>query len=188
MRHIEPITWQFLQEDRLGDQEMNAVMEHLAECPDCQERYLEEITPRCEELAELLISDDFTAETMARITAHQAAPSLPKVAPLAPSVVRSRLAPTRQLGQRLAAYAVAASLTMALMVGGVFAQLSSLPRLQVEPPVPAAEPDEHPLAPSPASLGPLLPNDSAIPAARAPISIPPLRLLVERSITHGSKK
>ncbi len=188
MRHIENGTWRLLLEDRLEADEMLRLMGHLEECPDCQARYMEAITPRFEELAEPLMTEDLTARTMERIPVQEVPLPSSKVASIAPTVVKSRLSPARQFQQRLAAYAIAASLTMALMVGGAFAQLSSLPRLQVEPPASSAKPDDSPLAPKTGALGPLLPNTSVTSAAKAPFNIPPLRLLVERSIANDTKK
>lgn len=187
MNHIDDAVWQLLCEGRLGEDELAALMEHLEECPKCQARYMDAITPRFEELAELLMADDFTARTMQELQESVTTTVIPKTGSLPRSVVKSRLTPAKLLHQQLVAYAVAASLTMALMIGGAFTRVSSLPGPHL-PPTGGAATLDLPLAPRLEALGPLLPPNNVIPSAQQPFRLPPLRQLVERSITHDSKK
>ncbi len=189
MKHIDAAMWQVLRENRLGADEMLTLMEHLDECPDCQARYLQAVTPRLEELADLFMAEDFTAQTMQELREPQVlAPTSVGSKPLSRPVVKSRLSPALLFQQRLVAYAVAASLTMALMIGGAFAKVSSLPGLHLEAPSQTIETDNRLPVQRSEALGPLLPQNRFIPGAQQPFRLPPLRQLIERSIVHGSKK
>lgn len=181
MRHIEEAVWLRLQQDQLSPEEEAAVFEHLADCPLCQTRYAEMLSPRMDELAELLLPDAFTDQTMERI--HSSAPSGPWPVPLTPSVP----SPFALRRQRLVAYAIAASLTLVLMGSGLFRLAAHLPHATPESstPQPAAT---RSWTAKWESFAPLFGEIHLTPAAQQPLKIPPLRQLVERSSFHDKQK
>lgn len=102
MSHYTREEWRMYRQDLLKPERRRRMEQHLAGCELCLEAYLSATDSREQELAELLLPDDFTSRTALLIEK------------------KMREAQKKERKRILAQYIAAASITLALMAGGVF--------------------------------------------------------------------
>lgn len=102
MTHYDTEAWVSYRRNEIDQNQRRLMEEHLALCNRCLQRYLAAATEQEVRLAELLLPPDFGAELKKKVGAKK---------PPARKEQRSRT---------LVNYTIAASITLCLMIGGVF--------------------------------------------------------------------
>lgn len=183
MGHYLDCQWVLLQKGSLDASTAALLRDHLSVCPACQQRYLKLISPRQEELADQLVPLDFTAQVMARVVEF---PALETSSPAKVSMKRSKI--SKRFWQQLAAYTVAAGLTIALMVTGMFDYLTALPKGRLNLPFVKDTPvSQQQVSLSSVPLSELSSNQ-LLSEAHQPLAIPPLKDMILRRPDDAQKE
>lgn len=182
MQHYQEEEWRRLRAGTLEAGKEQAMLEHLAICPACRDGYLASVTPRAEEAAALLLPDDFTGKIMRGLPAARR-----HAAPVKKAEPERRAERSRRW--RLASYAVAATLTMALTLGGAFSQLADLPQVRLGELLPEAlQHQEDRLTTVSSAPWPVRSPERLLPAADRPLALPPLKEVITRRFEDSAKK
>lgn len=183
MEHYSDRQWVLLQKGSLDATTAALLRDHLSICPACQQRYLKLVSPRQEELANQLVPLDFTAQVMARVAEL---PALETSSPAKAGTKRSKI--SKRFWQQLGAYAVAAGLTIVLMLTGMFNHLAVLPQGEIN----LSFVKDRSISQQQVSLSsvPLaeLSSNQLLPEAHQPLAIPPLKDVMLRRSDDAPKE
>jgi hypothetical protein len=183
MEHYSDRQWVLLQKGSLDATTAALLRDHLSICPTCQQRYLKLISPRQEELADQLIPLDFTAQVMAGIAEL---PCLETSSPAKTDTKRSKI--PKRFWQQLGAYAVAAGLTIVLMLTGMFNHLTVLPKGRFNPPLvkdTLVSQQQVPLSSIPLVE---LASNRLLSESHQPLAVPPLKDVILRRSDDAQKE
>ena len=175
MDHYSDRQWMLFQAGSLDVATATLLRHHLRICPTCQQEYLKLISPRQEDLVNELVPTDFTSQVMAKI-AELPVPG--RSVPTKTGTKRSKI--SKRFWQQLGAYAVAAGLTIVLMLTGMFDHLTVLPKGRFNPLLSRDTlVSQRQVSLSSVPLAELASN-RLLPESNQPLAIPPLKDVILR--------